>query len=37
MEFFLTLPPSGEGARRADEGCGLLVAALQAEVFQFKF
>jgi hypothetical protein len=32
--IFLNLPPSGEGARRADEGCGLLVAAIQDEAAQ---
>jgi hypothetical protein len=36
-DCFLTLPPSGEGARRADEGCGLLVAAIPVEAFQVKF
>jgi hypothetical protein len=37
MQFYLTLPPSGEGARRADEGRDRLVAAIQAADFQIEF
>lgn len=33
---FVILLPSGEGARRADEGCGHLVTATQVETLRFK-